>query len=106
MDTNGLTLDIIRKYYLLRGLKKPGVDDALHFVLEELGEACRILTAKDPDYVRNNPDRKPHFDAYDFGEELGDAIMMLVVAGYAEGVDPIEILLAKMGHKCVGLFDG
>ena len=93
----------VTEYYELRGLHWPTVEEALQFVHTELGEAYEILLARNPNWVRNNPDDKPGFSAEALGEELGDTIMMLVVAGLAAGVDPVSALLDKIDRKLAGL---
>jgi hypothetical protein len=87
------------EYYERRGLHWPTVEEALQFVHTELGEAYEILLARNPNWVRNNPTEKPGFSARVLGEELGDAIMMLVVAGLAADVDPVSALLDKIDRK-------
>lgn len=92
--------ELILFYYQARGLVKPDVWKALAFRDTELGEAMEILRAKDgDDWVRNNPEAKPGWDPDRFAEELGDAIMMLIMAGLAEGVFPVSALLEKMQRK-------
>jgi hypothetical protein len=93
----------VTEYYELRGLHWPTVEEALQFVHTELGEAYEILLARNPNWVRNNPDGKPGFSSEALGEELGDAVMMLVVAGLAVGVDPVSALLDKIDRKLAGL---
>ena len=92
--------ELILIYYEVRGLVKPNVWKALAFADTERGEAMEILLAKDNDgWVRNNPNSKPCWDPDDFAEELGDMIMMLIMAGLAEGVFPVSALLEKMQRK-------
>lgn len=91
--------DLVVLYYQLRGYVIPCVEDALLFHFTEVGEASECLLARGQGFVRNNPDDHPPFDRSQFGEELGDAIMMLIVAGLVEGVDPVACLLEKMGRK-------
>ncbi len=50
-------------------------------------------------WVRNNPEAHPVATRQDFSEELGDVIMMLMVAGLVDGVDPLDALYAKMERK-------
>jgi NTP pyrophosphatase (non-canonical NTP hydrolase) len=98
-----LTARIIRakitELYLTRGYKWPDEMQALAFVNTELGECYELLLAKTKGWKRNNPrDKQPYSDD-DFAKELGDAIMMLCVAGYVCDVDPIEAMLSKMDVK-------
>jgi hypothetical protein len=94
---------IIKDYYETRKLVWPNFDDAMKFVITEIGEAYEVdLVGKD--YIRNNPENKPKPETEEFrkkmlGRELGDAMMMLQVAGMAEGCNPIQELLKKLGIK-------
>lgn len=92
-------VDLISTYYAKRGLKWPNVDQAMQFVETEMGEVYEILLARQPGWVRNNPGNKPPFSKGELAEELGDAIMMLIVAGIAEGVDPIDAMERKIYRK-------
>jgi NTP pyrophosphatase (non-canonical NTP hydrolase) len=91
--------EIINDYYTQRGLKFPDSWQALAFATTEMGEAYEFLLQRDGGWVRNNPESKPVWDQQAFAEELGDLIMMVVVAGIAEGVDPIQAMLGKMERK-------
>ena len=92
-------IDVIQEYYTLRGLKFPDAWQSLAFATTEMGEAYEYLLQRDGGWVRNNPENKPAWDRQAFAEELGDMIMMVVVAGIAEGVDPIQAMLSKMERK-------
>jgi NTP pyrophosphatase (non-canonical NTP hydrolase) len=92
-------VELIKKYYDKRGLKWPTFSDALKFVHTELAEVYELDLARVGGFVRNNPETKPKFNKEDLAEELGDAIMMLLVAGIVEDVDPIAALIAKMKRK-------
>lgn len=95
----------IEDYYRIRELKQPDTWQALGWAATEIGEAYEILLAKDKGWVRNNPDGKPGWDAEKFGEELGDVVMMLIVAGLREGVDVIKLLGLKMNRKLLSHFE-
>lgn len=90
---------IIRAYYAKRGLKWPDFDSAMKFVLTELGEVYELDLAREGGWVRNNLQSKPSFSKEELSKELGDAIMMLMVAGIVEGVDPIDSLVDKLRSK-------
>lgn len=94
----GLT-DSIKNYYAKRGLTFPSFDNSLKFFQTELAEVYELDLARIGGWVRNHPENKPTFSKERLAEELGDAIMMLVVAGIAEGVDPVQALLDKMEKK-------
>lgn len=93
-----LTKEVVA-YFEVRGLVWPSVDEALQFVNTELGEACEIRLAMDSKWVYNNPENKEVYSVERFCEELGDAIMMLIVAGYQAGGDPVLYLRQKMQRK-------
>ena len=92
-------LKLISKYYETRQLKYPNIWEALAFTQTELGEVYEILLAQKGGWIRNNPQNKPDFSKEELAKELGDSIMMLVVAGMAEGVDPIQALTDKINSK-------
>lgn len=98
MNGNELT-DLITEYYTARNLKFPNFHDAMEFMHTELGEVYELDLARTGGWVRNNPENKPQFSKDELGRELGDAIMMLIVAGLAEGVDPLESLEHKIREK-------
>ena len=89
----------IFEYYQLRKQKWPNVDEAMQWVETECAEVYELLLARKGGWVRNNPASKPEFSKEALAEELGDAIMMLLVAGYVEEADPLEALLEKMDRK-------
>lgn len=89
----------IKHYYTSRGLTLPNFDNAMKFVQTELAEVYELDLARIGGWVRNNPQNKPTYSKEKMAEELGDAIMMLMVAGITEGVDPIQALTQKMERK-------
>ena len=91
--------NLIMQYYKKRGLKWPDFNDAMKFALTEIGEVYEIDLARTGGWVRNNPDSKPDFDKERLSTELGDVIMMLMVAGIVEGVNPIQSLVNKINRK-------
>ena len=91
--------DIIVDYYELRGLKFPNFDNAMKFVVTELAEVLELDLDRIGGWTRNHPESKPKYNKEDMAEELGDAIMMLIVAGIADGVDPIDALVKKIKRK-------
>jgi NTP pyrophosphatase (non-canonical NTP hydrolase) len=90
---------LILKYYEERQLKLPDVWKSLAFLSTELGEVYELLLSREGGWVRNNPESKPSFSKERLSEELGDVIMMAVVAGLAEGVDPIKSMEEKINRK-------
>lgn len=89
----------IKEYYAKRNLTWPNFDNAMKFVMTEIAEVYELDLDRSGDWVRNNPENKPKFNKEELAEELGDAIFMLVVAGIAEGVDPIKAIYKKMERK-------
>lgn len=76
----------------------PNFDDAMKFVTTELGEIYEVDLSR-KEWIRNNPQDKPTFSKEKLSEELGDAILMLIVAGIAEDVNPLTSLVEKMNRK-------
>lgn len=97
---------LLDEYYNKRGLTWPTTEEALFFALTELGEACEWLLLKNPErrWVRNNPkDKATSFNKAEFGIELGDVIMMLIVAGLQASTDPLLQLREKLERKLENL---
>lgn len=87
----------IRKYYIRTGKVVPSdADTAMDWAITEFAEAKELLLARKADWVRNNPDDKEPFSKDRLAEELGDGIMMLLIAGYVEDVDPLQSMLDKL----------
>lgn len=96
--------EIIKDYFEKRGLKwSPNSWQSLAFLQTELAEVYELLLDRESGYVRNNPQNKPQFDKDKLEEELGDVIMMTMVTGIIEGVDPLQGLLKKMERKLKAL---
>ena len=76
----------------------PSVWEAMGWVGAEIGEVYEVLLSNGG-WIRNNPENHPPKDNNDLAEELGDVIFMLMLAGYSEGVNPLEALKAKMARK-------
>lgn len=89
----------VRLYFDLRGLKWPTFEQAMAFLHTELGEAYEVYLAQFDGWVRNHPGHQVDYNGAALGEELGDAIMMLIAAGIAVDVDPVHCLLTKMVRK-------
>lgn len=101
-NDNSLTLNDVKEYYAARGLVIPNVWEALGWSATEGGEVYEVLLRKNQDWTRNNKAKEGiPYNSSDFADELGDQIMMLVVAGWVEGVDPIAALKEKMRRKVV-----
>lgn len=92
-------IKLIEEYYSYRGYKFPTFNQAMAFVHTEIGEVYELDLARINGWVRNNPQNKPKFSKEELAKELGDAIMMLIVAGLAEDVNPLEALENKIKEK-------
>lgn len=92
-------INLVNEYYNYRKLKFPDFSSAMKFVMTELAEVYELDLAREGGWIRNHPENKPEFSKEALSEELGDAIFMLIVAGMAEGVDPIESMKTKMKTK-------
>jgi NTP pyrophosphatase (non-canonical NTP hydrolase) len=96
----------IEEYYEKRNLHYPTFDEAMKWAITEVGEVYEVDLVRNPNWVRNNPEDKPEFSAEALAEELGDVIMMIMVAGMVEGVNPLGALLKKMERKMKGDSEG
>lgn len=96
-------VDFIRNYYTKRKLAWPNFEDAMKFVATEIGETYEVDLSRNPTWVRNNPQDKPTFSKELLASELGDVIMMVMVAGIVEGVDPLDALVKKINRKLITL---
>jgi NTP pyrophosphatase (non-canonical NTP hydrolase) len=94
-----MLIDIIKDYYAKRNLKWPDFHQALKFVHTELGEVYELDLSRDGGWVRNNPENKPEFNKDELAKELSDVVMMIIVAGIAEGVDVEQALKNKLNNK-------
>ena len=90
----------IRRHYISSGKNWPSPIEALLWTVTEIAEAGELLLMYDPSkWVRNNPEAKEEYSDSRFCEELGDAIMMLVVAGLKTGFNPLHSLVQKLAGK-------
>ena len=88
--------ELIREHYRVRKQKWPTLEEALMWAQTELAEVYELLLAKEGGWVRNNPDKHPPYSDEALAEELGDAILMLLVAGYVTDVDPLVAMIKKI----------
>lgn len=91
--------DEIKDYYGKRGLTIPNLYQALGFVNQELGEVYDVVLNMDGNWIRNNPQNHQAKSLSELSDELGDVIMMVMVAGIYNGIDPIDSLREKMRRK-------
>lgn len=92
-------VELVRRYYDKRQLKWPTFDEAMKFVHTEIAEVYELDLSRIGGFVRNHPENKSQFSKDALAEELGDAIFMLLVAGYSEGVDPLDAMQKKMKDR-------
>lgn len=99
--------DIIDRWFQIRGMKIPTVEQAVFWTDTELAEVKELLLAKDGDWVRNNPDKHPPYTGIGLSMELGDAIVMIMMVAKVAGVpNPIETATNKMRRKVEDLSNG
>jgi len=92
----------VRQYYERRGLKWPTMMEALGFAATEMGEAWELVLERIGGWTRNNPHSKATYDGELLARELGQAMMMLQVAGMSAGVDPMRSLLEMLEEQGPG----
>ena len=89
--------DAIIRYYDKRGLQWPkDAWEALGWLHTELGEVYELLQARRGGWVRNNPENKEPFSLDRLEDELAHCLMMVIVTGNVEGVNPEDRLLTEM----------
>jgi NTP pyrophosphatase (non-canonical NTP hydrolase) len=100
MDNKIDLMEEIVEYTSKRQYVMPNVWQAMGWVNAEIGEVYEVLLDwSATNWVRNNPEKHPHKTKEDLATELGDVIFMLMLAGYSEGVNPLEALKTKMRNK-------
>lgn len=87
-------LDEVLRYYQARGLVMPSTDEAMLFLVSEIGELADALVTGRGAWVRNNPGRERSIP-----DELADVMMMTLVLAHTLGVDPNQALREKMARK-------
>lgn len=91
--------EIITSFEQRNIISPDNVWQALGFANTELGEVYELLLDREKTWVRNHPENKPKFSKEALGEELGDVILMIMLAGWIEGVNPIQALREKLQRK-------
>lgn len=84
-------IDEVLRYYQARGLVMPSTDEAMLFLVSEIGELADALISGRGAWVRNNQERERSIP-----DELADVMMMTLVLAYTLGVDP-ALKLQKIG---------
>lgn len=86
-------IELVKGYYEFRGLVWPDANQALLFLVSEMGELADAQVHSEAQWVRNNVrEREP-------ADEAADILMMLTVYCINRGIDPIQALQAKMKRK-------
>lgn len=98
METGNLMNEIL-EYTSKRGYVMPNIWQAMGWVNTEIAEVYELILDREAGWVRNHPEDKPNFTEDSLAEELGDVIFMIMLAGYSEGVNPLEAMKAKMARK-------
>lgn len=87
----------IEEHWKREGKVWPDTIEAIGWAITEMGEVMECWLAGRRDWVRNNPEDHPvELDKREMAGELGDAIMMLLIAGYTLGYDPLELIREKL----------
>lgn len=84
---------LIESYYTSRELVSPNADQALLFLVSEIGELADAHVHLQAEWARNNQHERSIQD------EIGDVMMMLTVYAVAHGTDPVGCMLDKMRRK-------
>jgi NTP pyrophosphatase (non-canonical NTP hydrolase) len=92
--TNPTIPETVRAYFEHRGLTAPDAGQALLFLVSEVGELADAFVEEQAQWVRNNPERNRNVS-----DEIGDVLMMLTVFADAQGIDPLDAMLAKFERK-------
>ncbi len=83
----------VREYFDWRQLVMPNADEALLFLVSEVGELADAHVHDKRAWVRNSEKERSRAD------EIGDILMMLTVYCLQSGFDPYECLISKMEKK-------
>jgi len=83
----------VMDYYEQRGLVMPDTEEALHFLVSEIGELSDAYVHQKKDWIRNNEKER------DLAEEAADVLMMLYVLSLAADIHPFTRLIKKMKEK-------
>ena len=90
---------LIRFEFKVRGLKWPTTQEAMMWIVTELGEAAEVILADIPGWVRNHPENHPPYSEERLAEEIGDVIYMMMVLAIINGVSPLTAMVKKITRK-------
>lgn len=91
-------LELVHSYFVLRKYVMPNPDEALMFLVSEIGELADAMVHARKNWVRNNPGEKDGSKEA-IANEIGDVLMMLTALGITFGLDPLECMLDKFESK-------
>ena len=87
----------VLEYYKFRTYKFPDVNNAMLFLVSEVGELADALVSNQEAWVRNNPKEK---EALEVQQEIGDIMMMLtVLTDRLNCPDPLNCMLENFARK-------
>jgi NTP pyrophosphatase (non-canonical NTP hydrolase) len=86
--------EIVMSYYAHHGLVMPNADQALLFLVSEIGELADAHVHGQDRWVRNDGEKERSIT-----DEVGDVMMMLTVCAMQHGLDPVGAMLAKMRKR-------
>lgn len=86
--------EIVADYYTSRQYAVPDANQALLFLVSEIGELADAQVHGQDRWVRNDNQKNRSISG-----EIGDVMMMLTVYAAAHGCDPVGCMLDKMRSK-------
>lgn len=81
----------VGSYFEDRGLVMPNSENALHFLVSEVGELSDAVVQDKGEWIRNNPEK-----TRDIADEVGDCLMMLTIFCIQRGISPVDCMVDKM----------
>jgi len=96
-----ITTQDFKNYFNARGLVWPEKSDqALKFLISEIGELADADVANEDEWIRNNPNSERRTDF-----EISDVMMMLFVYADLKGLDPHQCVYEKILSKGYDLIE-
>jgi NTP pyrophosphatase (non-canonical NTP hydrolase) len=85
----------VNQYFKHRCYKDPTAEEAMLFLVSEVGELADLVVSNKQEWVRNNPDRQR-----DLIHEIGDVQMMLIKTAEKLGVEnTVAAMVQTMYYK-------
>ena len=91
----------VSNYFRERSLPMPNSENALHFLVSEVGELSDAVVQDKGEWIRNNPEK-----TRDISDEVGDVLMMLTVFCIQRGISPAKCMVSKMRRKLEDHIEG